>query len=62
MCYIPIMKNKSFWKELKRRFVRGVGDFRDVRVVGEKNEWIRGQFAELSRLGNRPVVMMKMSS
>lgn len=48
------MKKKSFWGSLKGRLVK---DLREVGDVREKKEWIRNQFAELSRLGNCPIVM-----
>lgn len=48
------MKKKTFLESLKRVLS---GDLEVVREVKEKQDWIKNQFEELSRLGSCPIVM-----
>ena len=51
MCYSLFMKRKTFWQNLKSRIAKNAG------VLEKKNEWVRFQMTELTRLGNSPIVM-----
>lgn len=54
MCYSQFMKNKTFLENIKSVLA---GDLEVGKEVKEKQDWIKSQFIELSRLGNCPIVM-----